>query len=101
MSANDEPQRPEAAPTQGASDTSAEKKGAHKHSNSASSLQNAKGWDGKLRVERRAVLVNPEVLDGHASDPEDSEDEGAVKVDQIEADEGMFPSELGGANHPP
>lgn len=62
----------------------------HKHSSSSSSLHNAKGWDGKLRVEKKAVLVNPEVLDGkHHSDPEDSDDE-AVPVDQIEADEGTI-----------
>lgn len=64
----------------------------HKHSSSSSSLHNAKGWDGKLRVEKRAVLVNPEVLDGsgsHQSDAEDSDDD-AVPVDQIEADEGAL-----------
>jgi len=60
----------------------------HKHSTSNSSLHNAKGWDGKLRVEKRAVLVNPEVLYGAHSDPEESDDDD-VKVDQIEADEGM------------
>ncbi|KAF2426594.1 L domain-like protein [Tothia fuscella] len=60
----------------------------HKHSNSGTSLHNAQGWDGKLRVEKRAVLVNPEVLDGYVSDAEDS-DEDAVKVDQIEADEDL------------
>jgi protein phosphatase 1 regulatory subunit 7 len=59
----------------------------HKHSTSSSSLHNAKGWDGKLRVEKKAVLVNPEVLDGDHSDPEES-DNDAVPVDQIEADEG-------------
>jgi protein phosphatase 1 regulatory subunit 7 len=61
---------------------------AHKHSNSGSSLHNAKGWDGKLRVEKRAVLVNPEVLDGHVSDAEESDDENGPGVDRIEADEG-------------
>lgn len=59
----------------------------HKHSSSSSSLQNAKGWDGKLRVEKKAVLLNPEVLDGHHSDAEESDDD-AVPVDQIDADEG-------------
>jgi protein phosphatase 1 regulatory subunit 7 len=59
----------------------------HKHSNSSSSLRDSKGWDGKLRVEKRPVLVNPEVLDGH-SDPEDSDEEDK-KVDLIEADEGI------------
>lgn len=62
----------------------------HKHSSSSSSLHNAKGWDGKLRVEKKAVLVNPEALDGtHQSDAEDSDDD-AVPVDQIEADEGAI-----------
>ena len=42
------------------------------------------GWDGKLRVNKQAVLANPEAL----SDPEYS-DEDAPPVDQIEADEGM------------
>ena len=41
------------------------------------------GWDGKARVERRAVLANPEAL----SDPEYSEEEGPP-LEQIEADEG-------------
>lgn len=45
------------------------------------------GWDGKARVERKAVLANLEAL----SDPEYS-DEDAPPVDQIEADEGKrFP----------
>ncbi len=43
------------------------------------------GWDGRARVERRAVLSNPEAL----SDPEYS-DEDAPPVNQIEADEGEF-----------
>ena len=46
-------------------------------------LTNSRGWDGKLRVERRAVLTNPEVL----SDPECS-DEDAPPVETIAADEG-------------
>ncbi|OHE93729.1 protein phosphatase 1 regulatory subunit SDS22 [Colletotrichum orchidophilum] len=36
-------------------------------------LRNSKGWDGKLRVQRTAVLANPEVL----SDPE-SDDENVL-----------------------
>ena len=47
------------------------------------------GWDGKARVERRAVLSNPEAL----SDPEYS-DEDAPPVDQIEADEGTIVSAI-------
>ncbi|KAL2883032.1 protein phosphatase regulatory subunit Sds22 [Colletotrichum sp. CLE4] len=36
-------------------------------------LRNSKGWDGKLRVQRTAVLANPEIL----SDPE-SDDENVL-----------------------
>ena len=46
-------------------------------------LQDSKGWDGKLRVDRRAVITNAEIL----SDPEYS-DEDAPPVEQIVADEG-------------
>ena len=46
-------------------------------------LQDSKGWDGKLRVDRRAVVTNAEIL----SDPEYS-DEDAPPVKQIVADEG-------------
>ena len=49
----------------------------------AKPLQNSKGWDGKLRVDRRAVVTNAEIL----SDPEHS-DEDAPPVDRISADEG-------------
>ena len=45
--------------------------------------RDSKGWDGKLRVERRAVLTNPEAI----SDPEYS-DEDAPPVELIDADEG-------------
>ena len=41
------------------------------------------GWDGKLRVNKQAVLANPEAL----SDPEYS-DEDAPPAEQIDADEG-------------
>ena len=43
----------------------------------------SRGWDGKLRVERRAVLANP----GALSDDEAS-DEDALPPEQIAADEG-------------
>ncbi|KAK4692749.1 protein phosphatase 1 regulatory subunit 7, partial [Lecanoromycetidae sp. Uapishka_2] len=46
-----------------------------------------KGWDGKLRVDRRAVVTNAEIL----SDPEYS-DEDAPPVEQINADEGGYVS---------
>lgn len=47
-----------------------------------------KGWDGKLRVEKRAevVLKNPEAV----SDPEYSDDENVLPGEQISADEGRF-----------
>jgi len=47
--------------------------------------RDSKGWDGKLRVDRRPVLANPEAL----SDP-DYSDEDAPPVEQIEADEGRW-----------
>lgn len=76
-------------PTNAASNPSTPSASGHKKSGSSSSLRNADGWDGKLRVEKKhAVLVNPEVLDG-ISDPEDSDDD-VVKVDKIEADEGIY-----------
>lgn len=50
-----------------------------------STLQDSKGWDGKLRVDRRAVITNAEVL----SDP-DYSDEDAPPVEQIVADEGKY-----------
>ena len=45
--------------------------------------RDSNGWDGKQRVERRAVISNPEAL----SDP-DYSDEDAPPVEQIDADEG-------------
>ena len=47
--------------------------------------RNSDGWDGKLRVGRRAIISNPEAL----SDPEYS-DEEAPPVEQINADEGVL-----------
>ncbi len=52
-------------------------------STNGTTLKNSKGWDGKLRVDRRAVVTDAEYL----SDPEYS-DEDAPPVDQINADEG-------------
>lgn len=49
------------------------------------SPRNSQGWDGKLRVERRpVVLSNPEAI----SDPEYSDDENVLEGEQISADEG-------------
>lgn len=49
------------------------------------SLRDSQGWDGKLRLDKKAVVTNAEIL----SDPEYSDDE-APPVDQIEADEGRL-----------
>ena len=46
-------------------------------------MQSASGWDGKLRVDKQAIITNPEAL----SDPEYS-DVDAPPVEQIAADEG-------------
>ena len=51
--------------------------------NNGSSLRDSKGWDGKLRLDKKAVVTNAEIL----SDPEYS-DENAPPVEQISADEG-------------
>lgn len=46
-------------------------------------MKNKEGWDGKLRVDQRAVITNPEALeDSDYSDPE------APPVEEIDADEG-------------
>lgn len=65
-------------------------KGTENGTNVASTTppRNSKGWDGKLRVEKKAVLANPEAL----SDPEYS-DEDAPPVDQINADEDLLEDE--------
>lgn len=48
------------------------------------SLRNSKGWDGKLRVPKSALVTNPEAL----SDPEYSDDENVMPGEEIAADEG-------------
>jgi protein phosphatase 1 regulatory subunit 7 len=47
-------------------------------------LRDSKGWDGKARVDRTAVLANPEAL----SDPEYSDDDNVVPGEELPADEG-------------
>ena len=47
-------------------------------------LRDSKGWDGKLRVPKSAVLANPEAL----SDPEYSDDDNVIPGDEVAADEG-------------
>lgn len=49
-------------------------------------LRNSKGWDGKLRVPKNAVLSNPEAL----SDPEYSDDDNVAPGGEISADEGNY-----------
>ena len=53
--------------------------------NGSSGPRDSKGWDGKLRVDKKAVLANPEAL----SDP-DYSDGDAPPVEQIDADEGRW-----------
>ena len=55
---------------------------AEQHPN-GSTPRDSKGWDGKLRLSRKAVVANP----GALSDPEYS-DEDAPPAEEIEADEG-------------
>ncbi|KAJ0422282.1 NIF-domain-containing protein [Aspergillus carlsbadensis] len=51
-------------------------------------MKDSKGWDGKLRVEPRATITNPEALE----DPEYS-DSDAPPVEEINADEGGLSTE--------
>ena len=48
-------------------------------------LRNSKGWDGKLRVPKNALVANPEAL----SDPEYSDDENVLHGEELPADEGQ------------
>ena len=48
-------------------------------------LRNSKGWDGKLRVPKNALVANPEAL----SDPEYSDDENVLPGEELPADEGQ------------
>jgi protein phosphatase 1 regulatory subunit 7 len=52
--------------------------------------RSSSGWDGKLRVEKKLELANPEAL----SDPEYSDDENVHPGETIDADEGIsyYPS---------
>ncbi|KAG6043096.1 hypothetical protein E4U17_001101 [Claviceps sp. LM77 group G4] len=52
-------------------------------------MKNSKGWDGKLRVPKSALLSNPEAL----SDPEYSDDENVLPGDEISADEDLLECE--------
>ncbi|KAL4947840.1 hypothetical protein BDW69DRAFT_199338 [Aspergillus filifer] len=51
-------------------------------------MKDSKGWDGKLRVEPKATITNPEALeDSDYSDPD------APPVEQIDADEDLLEDE--------
>jgi protein phosphatase 1 regulatory subunit 7 len=47
------------------------------------SLKDSKGWDGKLRIPKSALMTNPEAL----SDPEYSDDSNVLHGEEIRADE--------------
>ena len=57
----------------------------HPSTTNGASPRDSNGWDGKLRVGRRAKVIDAEIL----SDPEYS-DEEAPPVEQINADDGML-----------
>lgn len=63
-------------------------------SEATGSLTNDKGWDGKLRIPKSAILTNPEAI----SDPEYSDDENIMPGDEIAADEGKFPEQAAGSD---
>ncbi|KAE8451108.1 hypothetical protein EG329_004780 [Mollisiaceae sp. DMI_Dod_QoI] len=48
--------------------------------------RSSSGWDGKLRVEKKLELANPEAL----SDPEYSDDENIIPGETIDADEDLL-----------
>ncbi|KAN0094070.1 L domain-like protein [Hyaloscypha variabilis] len=50
------------------------------------SARSSSGWDGKLRIEKKLELVNPEAL----SDPEYSDEENVVPGETIDADEDLL-----------
>jgi protein phosphatase 1 regulatory subunit 7 len=52
---------------------------------SPKSARSSSGWDGKLRVEKKLEMLNPEAI----SDPEYSDEEQVLQGEQIEADEGL------------
>lgn len=64
--------------------------GNHSGNQSPHKLRDSKGWDGKLRVDRGALIQNPEAF----SDPEYSDDENVLPGEEIGADEGISPHPL-------
>lgn len=61
------------------------------------SARSSSGWDGKLRVEKKLELANPEAL----SDPEYSDEENVVPGETIDADEGAPTSSFSSFPSPP
>ena len=55
-------------------------------SSKSSPLQDSNGWDGKLRIDKKAVLADTETLSSS-----DHSDEEIPPTDQIKADEGTLP----------
>jgi protein phosphatase 1 regulatory subunit 7 len=49
-------------------------------------MKNSKGWDGKLRLPKSALVSNPEAF----SDPEYSDDDNVLRGEDIKADEGIY-----------
>jgi len=58
----------------------------HDSPKSGGTPKSSSGWDGKLRIEKKAELVNPEAI----SDPDYSDEEQVLAGETIEADEGRF-----------
>lgn len=53
-------------------------------------MKNKEGWDGKMRVDRKAVLANPEALE----DSDNSKSDASNEVEEIAADEGKLSPQL-------
>lgn len=66
----------------------------HESPKSTGTPRSSSGWDGKLRVEKKLELANPEAL----SDPEYSDEEQVLPGETIEADEDLlddYPADTG------
>lgn len=80
FSSNSDPQ----ASTAHSDDTRHQPNGREQHH----TPRDSKGWDGKLRVDRRALVRGTDGGDGTESEPEEEEDEGPPP-EEIEADEDL------------
>jgi protein phosphatase 1 regulatory subunit 7 len=58
----------------------------HESPKSGGTPRSSSGWDGKLRIEKKLELANPEAL----SDPEYSDEENVAPGEIIDADEGTI-----------